>query len=167
LVVDRAAARSGEPPSTLEAVINVVLHAYIDEPEPGDVEVTSIARLRGLEICVFDDGRGMRPRSDSPTTSRTEMYNSFQPSRKRRSTGASRSASVAEPEVDDVHQAGLGGVGAGQRGLALVESRRGRIELGALAAVDLAAELGLAIPHAPLGERGPRARPRRPGVRGR
>src|SRR5215218_6895135 len=50
-----------------EAVTNVVVHAYIDAPEPGDVEVFAERRPGdGLEIQVCDDGRGMKPRRDSP-----------------------------------------------------------------------------------------------------
>jgi anti-sigma regulatory factor (Ser/Thr protein kinase) len=50
-----------------EAVTNAVVHAYIDAAEPGDVEVLA-HRLHdnGLEVQVCDDGRGMKPRSDSP-----------------------------------------------------------------------------------------------------
>jgi anti-sigma regulatory factor (Ser/Thr protein kinase) len=50
-----------------EAVTNAVLHAYVDRPAPGDVEVR-VERHPGdgLEIRVCDDGRGMIPRSDSP-----------------------------------------------------------------------------------------------------
>ena len=50
-----------------EAVTNAVIHAYVDEARPGDVEV-SVERHpgNGLEIHVLDDGRGMLPRSDSP-----------------------------------------------------------------------------------------------------
>ena len=50
-----------------EAVTNAVLHAYIDEPEPGEVEVV-VQRVAEdcVEILVCDDGRGMRPRTDSP-----------------------------------------------------------------------------------------------------
>ena len=50
-----------------EAVTNAVVHAYIDAPAPGDVEV--FARRRpdhGLEVHVCDEGRGMMPRRDSP-----------------------------------------------------------------------------------------------------
>jgi anti-sigma regulatory factor (Ser/Thr protein kinase) len=50
-----------------EAVTNVVVHAYIDAPEPGDVEVFAERHPGdGLEIQVCDDGRGRRPRRDSP-----------------------------------------------------------------------------------------------------
>jgi anti-sigma regulatory factor (Ser/Thr protein kinase) len=50
-----------------EAVTNAVIHAYVDEPRSGDVEVL-VERHPGdgLEIHVFDEGRGMIPRSDSP-----------------------------------------------------------------------------------------------------
>jgi anti-sigma regulatory factor (Ser/Thr protein kinase) len=50
-----------------EAVTNAVVHAYIDAPAPGDIEV--FARRDpddGLEVHVCDDGRGMMPRRDSP-----------------------------------------------------------------------------------------------------
>lgn len=51
-----------------EAVTNAVLHAYVDAPEPGEIEVV-VRRLPGqasVEILVCDEGRGMRPRTDSP-----------------------------------------------------------------------------------------------------
>jgi anti-sigma regulatory factor (Ser/Thr protein kinase) len=50
-----------------EAVTNAVVHAYVDAPEPGEIEV--VAQRTGedrLEIFVCDDGRGMLPRPDSP-----------------------------------------------------------------------------------------------------
>ena len=50
-----------------EAVTNAIVHAYVDAPEPGEIEV--IAQRVGddcLEILVCDDGRGMLPRHDSP-----------------------------------------------------------------------------------------------------
>ncbi|MFL5274081.1 MAG: ATP-binding protein [Anaeromyxobacteraceae bacterium] len=50
-----------------EAVTNAVLHAYVDAPQPGEVEV--IVQRVGedcVEILVCDEGRGMRPRTDSP-----------------------------------------------------------------------------------------------------
>ena len=50
-----------------EAVTNVVIHAYVDAPRPGDVEVVAKRHAGdGLEIQVCDDGRGMMPHSDSP-----------------------------------------------------------------------------------------------------
>ena len=49
-----------------EAATNVVLHAYADEPEPGPVHVRIIREDHALRIIVRDDGRGMKPRPDSP-----------------------------------------------------------------------------------------------------
>jgi anti-sigma regulatory factor (Ser/Thr protein kinase) len=50
-----------------EAVTNAVIHAYVDEARPGDVQVVAERHEgNGLEIHVCDDGRGMMPRSDSP-----------------------------------------------------------------------------------------------------
>jgi serine/threonine-protein kinase RsbW/stage II sporulation protein AB (anti-sigma F factor) len=50
-----------------EAVTNAVLHAYVDAPAPGDIEVVAQRHPDdGLEIRVCDDGRGMKPRPDSP-----------------------------------------------------------------------------------------------------
>jgi anti-sigma regulatory factor (Ser/Thr protein kinase) len=50
-----------------EAVTNAVVHAYVDAPRPGDVEVTAEVHADdGLEIRVSDDGRGLMPRLDSP-----------------------------------------------------------------------------------------------------
>ena len=50
-----------------EAVTNAVLHAYVDFPAPGDVEVSARRNPDdGLEVHVSDEGRGMVPRRDSP-----------------------------------------------------------------------------------------------------
>ena len=50
-----------------EAVTNAVIHAYVDQPRPGDVEVFAERHEgNGLEVQVCDEGRGMMPRSDSP-----------------------------------------------------------------------------------------------------
>ena len=50
-----------------EAVTNAVIHAYVDQPLPGDVQVFAERHPdNGLEIQVCDEGRGMLPRSDSP-----------------------------------------------------------------------------------------------------
>jgi anti-sigma regulatory factor (Ser/Thr protein kinase) len=50
-----------------EAVTNAVIHAYVGEARPGDVQVLAERHEgNGLEIQVCDDGRGMMPRSDSP-----------------------------------------------------------------------------------------------------
>jgi anti-sigma regulatory factor (Ser/Thr protein kinase) len=51
-----------------EAITNAVVHAYVDAPEPGEIEVI-VQRLPdegGLEILVCDEGLGMMPRTDSP-----------------------------------------------------------------------------------------------------
>jgi len=50
-----------------EAATNAVLHAYVDAPEPGDVEVIA-QRIAGdgIVLAVCDEGRGMKPRPDSP-----------------------------------------------------------------------------------------------------
>ena len=50
-----------------EAITNAVVHAYVDDAEPGDVEVVA-QRLPddGIEILVCDEGRGMMARTDSP-----------------------------------------------------------------------------------------------------
>ena len=49
-----------------EAATNVVLHAYADEPEPGPVHVRVVREDHTLRVIVRDDGRGMKPRPDSP-----------------------------------------------------------------------------------------------------
>jgi serine/threonine-protein kinase RsbW len=50
-----------------EAVTNAVVHAYVDAPAPGEVEVFAQRHTdNGIEIHVCDDGRGMMPRRDSP-----------------------------------------------------------------------------------------------------
>jgi anti-sigma regulatory factor (Ser/Thr protein kinase) len=50
-----------------EAVTNVVLHAYIEQAEAGDVEVIAERHPGdGFEVRVCDEGRGMKPRTDSP-----------------------------------------------------------------------------------------------------
>ena len=50
-----------------EAVTNAIVHAYVDAPEPGEIEVIA-QRVADdcLEILVCDEGRGMLPRRDSP-----------------------------------------------------------------------------------------------------
>jgi serine/threonine-protein kinase RsbW/stage II sporulation protein AB (anti-sigma F factor) len=49
-----------------EAITNAVVHAYVDAPEPGEIEVVAQPADDGIEILVSDDGRGMLPRADSP-----------------------------------------------------------------------------------------------------
>jgi anti-sigma regulatory factor (Ser/Thr protein kinase) len=49
-----------------ESVTNVVLHAYRDAPEPGEVVVEMEHRDATLEVSVRDEGVGLVPRLDSP-----------------------------------------------------------------------------------------------------
>jgi serine/threonine-protein kinase RsbW len=50
-----------------EAITNAVLHAYIDQPELGAIEVIAQRHPSdGIEVRVCDEGRGMKPRPDSP-----------------------------------------------------------------------------------------------------
>ena len=68
------AAERGAPPQAVssmelavsEAVSNAVIHAYIDDPEPGTVTVRAFEEGDMLCVVVSDDGTGMRPRPDSP-----------------------------------------------------------------------------------------------------
>jgi serine/threonine-protein kinase RsbW/stage II sporulation protein AB (anti-sigma F factor) len=48
-----------------EAVTNAVLHAFVDRP-PGTIRVAAMTAADELTVTVTDDGRGMRPRADSP-----------------------------------------------------------------------------------------------------
>jgi len=49
-----------------EACTNIVVHAYLDAPEPGPM-VVSATRINGeIVVVVSDEGRGMVPRGDSP-----------------------------------------------------------------------------------------------------
>jgi serine/threonine-protein kinase RsbW len=49
-----------------ESVTNVVLHAYRNEPEPGEVVVEMEHRDATLTLSVRDQGMGLVPRLDSP-----------------------------------------------------------------------------------------------------
>jgi serine/threonine-protein kinase RsbW len=49
-----------------EACTNVVMHAYIDADGPGVLELRAHVCERALIVQVSDQGRGMRPRPDSP-----------------------------------------------------------------------------------------------------
>jgi anti-sigma regulatory factor (Ser/Thr protein kinase) len=49
-----------------ESVTNVVLHAYRDDPEPGEVVVELEHRDATLTLSVRDRGMGLVPRLDSP-----------------------------------------------------------------------------------------------------
>ncbi len=48
-----------------EALNNAVTHAYVDR-QPGVMAVKAQIHDRSLEVVVVDEGRGMRPRLDSP-----------------------------------------------------------------------------------------------------
>jgi anti-sigma regulatory factor (Ser/Thr protein kinase) len=49
-----------------EAMSNVVVHAYRDAPEPGEVTARLVNRDATLEISIRDRGVGLVPRADSP-----------------------------------------------------------------------------------------------------
>ena len=49
-----------------EAATNVVMHAYVESPAPGPLRVDARADDHMLEVAVEDDGRGVKPRTDSP-----------------------------------------------------------------------------------------------------
>jgi anti-sigma regulatory factor (Ser/Thr protein kinase) len=49
-----------------EAVSNVVVHAYADRDDPGEVRLDAWIDPNGLQIAICDDGVGMAPRVDSP-----------------------------------------------------------------------------------------------------
>jgi serine/threonine-protein kinase RsbW len=49
-----------------EATTNVVQHAYGDRQEPGPLTVAAETAEGCLLVTVADEGRGMRPRPDSP-----------------------------------------------------------------------------------------------------
>ncbi len=62
----------GDPPladlklAVSEALSNVVLHSYREDPEPGRVEVEAEISEDRLRVIIADRGTGMRPRVDSP-----------------------------------------------------------------------------------------------------
>jgi len=49
-----------------EALSNVVVHAYADREQPGDVRVQMWTVHDALHVAICDDGVGMIPRTDSP-----------------------------------------------------------------------------------------------------
>jgi anti-sigma regulatory factor (Ser/Thr protein kinase) len=49
-----------------EATTNVVQHAYGDRHEPGTLTVAAETSEGCVVVTVVDEGRGMRPRPDSP-----------------------------------------------------------------------------------------------------
>ncbi|HEY5389890.1 MAG TPA: ATP-binding protein [Solirubrobacteraceae bacterium] len=68
------AKRTGVPRHTAEAVAlaaseaatNVVVHAYREASEPGNIEVAAALASDELWVIVTDAGAGLRPRPDSP-----------------------------------------------------------------------------------------------------
>ena len=51
--------------ASTEAASNSVLHGFVDR-EPGTIRVTLDATADEISVVITDDGRGMRPRADSP-----------------------------------------------------------------------------------------------------
>lgn len=49
-----------------EAATNVVVHAYRDLEEPGEIEVAAALASEELWVIITDAGAGLRPRTDSP-----------------------------------------------------------------------------------------------------
>jgi serine/threonine-protein kinase RsbW len=49
-----------------EACTNAVVHAYVEAPEPGTVELEATPAHGALYVLVRDRGRGPVPRRDSP-----------------------------------------------------------------------------------------------------
>jgi anti-sigma regulatory factor (Ser/Thr protein kinase) len=49
-----------------EAMSNVVMHAYREAPEPGEVTAQLESRNTTLQISIRDRGVGLMPRADSP-----------------------------------------------------------------------------------------------------
>ena len=72
--VSAFAAEHGADPETIQAVelavseaaTNVVMHAYIEAPAPGEIRVEVAVTDGALHVAVEDSGRGVRPRPDSP-----------------------------------------------------------------------------------------------------
>ena len=61
-----SAARADVALAVSEACANVVMHAYVEAPEPGLLIVEAYRAPDALVVIVTDEGRGMRPRPDSP-----------------------------------------------------------------------------------------------------
>ena len=57
---------SGIKLAVSEAVTNVVMHAYVDAAEPGEVRLLAQVGEGEVLVTVDDDGCGMVPRLDSP-----------------------------------------------------------------------------------------------------
>jgi len=52
--------------ATSEAMSNAVVHAFVDRPEPGTINLLAGRDGHEIWVLVRDDGSGMRPRPDSP-----------------------------------------------------------------------------------------------------
>lgn len=57
---------SGVRLAVSEAVTNVVVHSYRQQPTPGDIELEATIRDGALHVTVADRGLGFEPRPDSP-----------------------------------------------------------------------------------------------------
>jgi anti-sigma regulatory factor (Ser/Thr protein kinase) len=72
--LSRFAREQGLPDETIEslalavseAVTNVVVHAYANQPHRGRVNVTATIAGNELWVIVADSGSGLQPRRDSP-----------------------------------------------------------------------------------------------------
>jgi serine/threonine-protein kinase RsbW/stage II sporulation protein AB (anti-sigma F factor) len=60
------AALSAVKVAVSEAVTNAVVHAYIEDADPGTVHIAADHDADALRVVVIDEGRGMKPRPDSP-----------------------------------------------------------------------------------------------------
>jgi anti-sigma regulatory factor (Ser/Thr protein kinase) len=49
-----------------EALNNVVLHAYREEPAPGRMTIDAHVEMASLAVAVIDEGLGFAPRCESP-----------------------------------------------------------------------------------------------------
>lgn len=49
-----------------EVLTNVVMHAYIEQPTAGPLVVEAWRADDALIVLICDEGRGMKPRADSP-----------------------------------------------------------------------------------------------------
>ena len=49
-----------------EALSNVVMHGYPEDPDPGVIDIEAAYSGSELHIVIADHGGGMRPRVDSP-----------------------------------------------------------------------------------------------------
>jgi serine/threonine-protein kinase RsbW/stage II sporulation protein AB (anti-sigma F factor) len=49
-----------------EAVTNVVVHGYRNDPQPGTIEIVAAWSEEELRVTVCDTGEGCTPRLDSP-----------------------------------------------------------------------------------------------------